>query len=349
MSQREGDMSGRFKFRMVLASLLAIVSPYAYSADAGLIEGAKKDGQVTWYTVQTIPQIVQPLVAGFEKKYGIKVNYIRANSNEVALRVINEARAGRLQADVVDGTSMLQLQKENLLMSWKPDFSHGWSKDIADPRSYWVATNYYINNVAVNTDLVPSAMEPKTWEDLLDPKWKGKMAWGSFASPSSGPGFVGLMIKEHGVEKAKVLLQGLARQNITGVPAAARQILDQVIAGEYALGIMMFNHHSVISAAKGAPVKWLPMSPSVVTVNVAAVLKDAPRPNAGKLFLDYMVSDEGQAIFRDNDYLPTNPNVPARARELMPDGVRFRGIVLSGEDIETEMSNWAKLYQEIFR
>mgnify|MGYP003328174024 FL=1 len=91
------------------------------------------------------------------------------------------------------------------------------------------------------------------------------------------------------------------------MPAAARQILDQVIAGEYALGIMMFNHHSVISAAKGAPVKWLPMSPSVVTTNVAAVLKDAPRPNAGKLFLDYMVSDEGQKIFADTDYLPTNP------------------------------------------
>ena len=334
---------------MALASWFAFVSFNACAADADLIEAARKDGQVTWYTVQTIPQIVQPLVAGFEKKYRVKVNYIRANSNEVALRVINEARAGRLQADVVDGTSMLQLQKEKLLMSWKPDFSHSWSRDISDPNNYWVATNYFINNIAINTDLVSPTMEPKTWEDLLDPKWKGKMAWGSFAAPSSGPGFVGLMIKEHGLDKARALLQGMARQNITGVPAAARQILDQVIAGEYSLGIMMFNHHSVISAAKGAPVKWLPMSPSVVTVNVAAVLKDAPRPNAGKLFLDYMISEEGQSIFRDNDYLPTNPNVPARAKELLPDGVRFRGITFSGDEIETEMPKWAMLFQEIFR
>ena len=342
-------MKRQFRFITLLALCLCTVASVARAADAALIEAAKKEGQVTWYTVQTIPQIVQPLVSGFERKYGVKVNYIRANSNEVALRVLNEAKAGRLQADVVDGTSMLQLKKENLLLNWRPDFSRNWSPDISDPRDFWVATNYYVNNIAINTDLVPTAMEPKSWDDLLDPKWRGKMVWGSFAAPSSAPGFIGLMIKERGLEKTKLLLQGLAKQNITGVPAAARQILDQVIAGEYALGIMMFNHHSVISAAKGAPVKWLPMSPSVITVNVAAVLKDAPRPNAGKLFFDYMISDEGQMIFRDNDYLPTNPNVPARARELLPDGKNFRGILLSGDDIENEMSGWAKLFQDTFR
>ena len=342
-------MKNQFRCITLLVSCLCAMASTANAADAALIEAAKKEGQVTWYTVQTIPQIVQPLVAGFEKKYGVKVNYIRANSNEVALRVLNEAKAGRLQADVVDGTSMLQLKKENLLLNWRPDFSRNWAPDISDPRDFWVATNYYVNNIAINTDLVPPAMEPKSWDDLLDPRWKGKMVWGSFAAPSSAPGLIGLMIKERGLEKTKLLLQGLAKQNITGVPAAARQILDQVIAGEYALGIMMFNHHSVISAAKGAPVKWLPMSPSVMTVNVAAVLKDAPRPNAGKLFFDYMISDEGQAIFRDNDYLPSNPNVPARARELLPDGKNFRGILLSGDDIESEMPGWAKLFQDMFR
>ena len=342
-------MGQRVGFITLLVSCFCVVSSAAPAADAALIEAAKKEGQVTWYTVQTIPQIVQPLVAGFEKKYGIKVNYIRANSNEVALRVLNEAKAGRLQADVVDGTSMLQLQKERLLLNWRPDFSRTWSPDISDPRDFWVATNYYVNNIAINTDLVPAAMEPRSWDDLLDPKWKGKMVWGSFAAPSSAPGLIGLLIKERGLENTKAFLQGMAKQNITGVPAAARQILDQVIAGEYALGIMMFNHHSVISAAKGAPVKWLPMSPSVMTVNVAAVLKDAPRPNAGKLFFDYMISDEGQTIFRDNDYLPTNPNVPARARELLPDGRNFRGILLSGDDIEIEMPGWARLFQDIFR
>ena len=139
------------------------------------------------------------------------------------------------------------------------------------------------------------------------------MAWGSTTSTSAGPGFIGLMIKDRGLEKARAFLEKLAKQQITAIPVAARQILDQVIAGEYAMGIMMFNHHAVISAAKGAPVKWLPMSPSAVTTNVASVLAAAPHPNAGKLFLDFMQSDEGQAIFR-----PAGTVLRVDARRLLP-------------------------------
>lgn len=338
------------KSARLLACLAAVgFAAPARAADAALIEAAKKEREVNWYTVQTIPQIVLPLVAGFEKKYGMKVNYIRANSSEVVLRVLNEAKAGRVLADVVDGTSMLALHKDRMLMPWIPDFARKWRPEIADPQQFWVATNYFVNTIGINTDLVPPAIEPKVWEDLLDPRWKGKMAWGSTTSASAGPGFVGLMIKEMGIEKARPFLEKLAKQQVTALSSAARQILDQVIAGEYALGIMMFNHHTVISAAKGAPVKWLPMSPSMVTTNVASVLAGAPRPNAGKLFLDYMESDEGQKIFSDNDYLPTNPNIPARAADLIPDGKRFRGQVLTGDEIETAMPQWAKLFQEIFR
>ena len=335
-----------------IAAVIGAFSIFAtstHAADAALIEAAKKEKELTWYTVQTIPQLVLPLVAGFEKKYGIKVNYIRANSTEVVLRVMNEAKAGRIQADVVDGTSMLALHKDNMLLQWIPDFTKKWAPEIADPKGYWVATNYFVNTIGINTDLVPATAEPKTWDDLLDPKWRGKIAWGSTTSTSAGPGFIGLMIKDMGLEKARAFLEKLAKQQITAIPVAARQILDQVIAGEYAMGIMMFNHHAVISAAKGAPVKWLPMSPSAVTTNVASVLAAAPHPNAGKLFLDFMQSDEGQAIFRDNDYLPTNPNVQARVPELVPDGKRFTGLVFTGDEIELAMPGWAKMFNEIFR
>lgn len=330
-------------------SIIAWLAAPVCAADQALIDAAKKDGSVSWYTVQTIPQIVLPLVAAFEKKYAIKVNYIRANSSEVVLRVMNEAKAGRIQADVVDGTSMLALHREKMLMRWIPDFTRKWAPEIADPELYWVATNYFVNTIAINTDLVSAAAEPKVWDDLLDPRWKGKMAWGSTTSASAGPGFVGLMIKEMGEAKARVFLEKLSRQNVIGLASAARQILDQVIAGEYALGIMMFNHHAVISAAKGAPVKWLPMSPSLVTTNVASVLAGAPRPDAGKLFLDFMQSDEGQKIFSDNEYLPANPDIPARTAELIPDGQRFRGRTLTGAEIENAMPSWAKIFAEIFR
>ena len=148
----------------LLAAAFAIslvFSPAARAADAALIEAAKKEGSVNWYTVQTIPQIVQPLVAGFEKKYGMKVNYIRANSSEVILRVMNEAKAGRVQADVIDGTSMLNIQKDNMLLAWRPDFAKSWAPEISDPKNFWVATNYFVNNIGINTELVAPKDEPK--------------------------------------------------------------------------------------------------------------------------------------------------------------------------------------------
>jgi iron(III) transport system substrate-binding protein len=340
----------RIGWTAVLSLIVAFAGgTRARAADDALVAAAKQEKQVVWYTVQTIPQLVRPLVDAFQKKYGITVNYVRANSSDVALRIEQEARGGQHLADVFDGTGTTPpLKRDNLVLAWVPDFTRSWSKEVTDPDFYWVATNYFVNNVAINTDLVPPAEEPRQWSDLLDPKWRGKMAWGSSQSSSAGPGFIGLMLKDYGQEKGMAFIQAMAKQNIAGFPVAARQILDQVIAGEYAVGLMTFNHHSVISAKLGAPVKWLPFSPSLITVNTVSVLKDAPHPNAAKLFVDFMMSDEGQVIFRDNDYLPTNPQVKPRVPDLLPDGKLFRGVFLSQEEIDTGMPNWMKTFQEYF-
>lgn len=330
------------------ACALVGTSP-AGAADAALVAAARQEKEVVWYTVQTIPQLVRPLVDAFEAKYGVTVSYVRANSSDVALRIENEAKGGRVLADVFDGTGTLPpLKRDNLVLAWVPDFTRTWPKEVTDPDAYWVATNYFVNTIAINTELVPPAAEPHHWSDLLDPQWRGRMAWGSSPSSSAGPGFIALILKDYGEEKGIAYLAALARQDIAGIPVAARQVLDQVIAGEYAIGIMMFNHHAVISAGLGAPVKWLPFSPSLVTVNTVSVLKDAPHPNAAKLFVDFMMSEEGQAIFRDNDYLPTHPLVPPRMPELIPDGKLFRGVFLSQDEIDAGMPGWMKLFGALF-
>ena len=180
---------------------------------------------------------------------------------------------------------------------------------------YWVATNLYVLTPGYNTNLIPKGTEPKTYQDLLDPKWKGKMVWSRSPATSAGPGVVGLILTDMGEEKGMAYLRELAKQDITGVDAAARQVLDQVIAGEYSLALGIFNHHAVISAAKGAPVDWIPMEPAMAVLSVISVTKDAPHPNAGKLLVDYLVSSEGQEFFRDADYLPVDPAVPPRVAE----------------------------------
>src|SRR4029077_1788978 len=99
---------------------------------------------------------------------------------------------------------------------------------------------------------------------------------------------------------------------------AIRAVLDRVIAGEYAIGLEMNNTHAAISAAQGAPVKWVPLNPVSETLQVVGITNGARHPNAAKLWLDFMVSKAGQEIMRDNDYLPVHPDVPAKIPELQP-------------------------------
>ena len=320
----------------------------AFAADATLIDAAKKEGRVTWYTVQIVDQIVRPIIAGFQRKYGIPVEYVRANSLELALRISNEAKAGRVQASVFDGTSAtVVLKSENLVEKWMPDADL--PKHLFDPEGYWVASNYYINTPGVNTDLVPKGMEPKTFEDLLDPKWKGRMAWNVQPSVSAGQGFVGSVILAMGEEKARAYFSKLSKQNIAQLRVSGRQVLDQVIAGEYAIGLQIFNNHAFISASKGAPVDWVKMQPPLVSYSAMSVPKGAPQPNAGKLLIDFIVSEEGQKIFADAGELPVHPKVRLRDPTMIPDGQNFKGTFLSPEKLASDLVVWSRIFDEYFR
>ncbi len=196
----------------------------AAAQDADLVAAAKKEGSVNWYSALTIDQIVRPAAEAFEKKYGIKVNYVRSDSSQVALRIHEEAQAGKVQADVFDGTAAAAaLKKENLVLKWVPEITRTMPKDYYDADGYWVTTSLYVLAPGYNTDLVPKGAEPHSLDDFLDPKWKGKMAWGSSPSTSSGPGFVGLVLDTLGDEKGNDYLRRLASQNIANPICPARR------------------------------------------------------------------------------------------------------------------------------
>lgn len=328
--------------------LLAGASVAARAADQSLIDAAKKEGQVTWYTVQIVDQIVRPIAEAFERKYGIRVGYARANSAEIGLRVTAEAKAGRVQASVIDGAQTTPvLRKDGHVLKWMPDVNL--PKHLFDPDGYWIACNYYINTPGFNTDLVKKGTEPKTFEDLLDPKWKGKLAWNTQPSISAGQGFAGSVLIAMGEARARTYLAALAKQNITPLKVSGRQVLDLVISGEYPIGLQIFNNHAGISSAKGAPVDWIKMQPPLVTYSVMSVLKDAPSPNAGKLLVDFIMSEEGQKIFADAGELPVHPAVKQRDPSMIPDGVAFKGTFLTPEQLDRELPTWVRLYDEFFK
>ena len=335
--------------RFALSGTAALAAGIAWAADAALIEAAKKEGSVTWYTTQIINQFAAPAAAAFEKKYGVRVDYVRADNNEVILRLQSETKAGKVLGDVFDGTVATPLIREGIALQWQPDSVKEMPKEYQDPQGYWVATNLYVHTPGLNTTLVPKVSEPKSRQDFLDPKWKGKLVWAARQSTSAAPGFIGATLYEMGEEKGMAYLRELAKQNVAGLGVSARQVLDQVIAGEYSIALNIFNNHATISAAQGAPAAWLPLSPALAVFSIAGIAKAGPHPNAAKLLLDFLVSEDGQKLYRDADYISVHPKVPPRDPMLRPDGVTFKAFYVQPDVVEEKTAGWWKIFQDIFR
>ena len=337
-----------------LAAAVMFAQPRAGLAadvDSALVEAAKKEGQVVWYSTLIVNQIVRPMVDAFEAKYpGIKVQYSRATSSDVAIKIRNEARARRVQADLFDGSNtVFLLEDANLVADYRPQSASSWPAELKDPKGLWTASNMFYWTSAYNTNLVSADDAPKTYDDLLNPKWKGKIAWTNDLTPGGPPGFVHNILVTMGEQKGMEYLKKFAAQEPVTIPAAQRVVLDKVIAGEYPLAIMILNYHAAISIAKGAPVQWIRMEPIVQSMSLMSITKDAPHPNAARLFVEFALSDEGQKIMADNDYMPASPSVPAKTAELKPDAGHFKVTVVSPDEARDHLAEWTKTYHELFR
>ena len=329
--------------------LLTAVGARAAEFDPGLVEAAKKEGTAVWYTGLIVNQISRPMAEAFERRFpGIKVLYSRASNTDTTVKLLNEARARRVQADVVDVTSGINsLTDAKLLAPYKAKAVARYPDVLKDKDGFWTASNLYFLTMAYNTDLVK--VPPKTFADLLDPKWKGRMVWTSELAVQGAPGFIHNILTVMGDDKGMAYLKQFAAQVPVSVAASPRAVLDQVISGEYALGVMMYNHHIAISAGKGAPIKAAPIEPLVALFSMIGILKDAPHPNAGRLLLEYILSDEGQKVMAINDYLPAHPDIPARIPELKPEAGHFAVTYISPEMTNDGLAKWTSIYREVFR
>jgi ABC-type Fe3+ transport system substrate-binding protein len=333
----------------VLAFVFAIVlCSRAHAADNALYQAAKQEGQVVWYTSLIVNQAVRPLVDAFDKKYpGIEVKYARGDSGPNAIKVINEARAGRVEGDVFDGIATTPpLLKAGLVEKFAPADADQYPPALRDPDGRWNALVLYFLTPGINTQLV-GADEIKTAVDLLDPKWRGKIVWGT--EPSSGAAvYVGAVLQTMGEDKGMAFLRALAKQDIVNVDATNRAILDQVILGQYAIALSIFNHHAVLSAAKGAPVKWLKVEPIPAPFHCIGLVKNAPHPNAARLLIDFLLSEEGQQTFADVGYLPALPSVPAKTPEVKPEAGGFSATFISPAMMTDNIDRWIKIKKELF-
>ena len=277
-----------------------------------LIDGAKREGQVVIYSAMIVNQALRPLADSFGKKYPLlKLTYWRADSEDIMQKISAEVRATNVVADLVEGTGVSELAAQaGLVQPFVTPALAAYPEAYRDPQGLWVPTRLSYYSVAYNTRLAPPNVAPKTYTDLLDPRWKGKMAW-RIGSASGTDLFLTNLRLAWGEEKAKDYFAKLKDQKIVNFGAgSARTLVDRVIAGEYAIALNIFAHHPLISKAKGAPVDSQLMDPVAATAATMAVVKGAHHPNAAMLLVDFILSKAGQQILVGAEYYPADPSVP---------------------------------------
>jgi len=318
-----------------------------------LIEGAKKEGELTYYSAMIVNQALRPLTAAFQAKYPfIKISYWRADSEEIETKIAAEIRANNPVGDVIEGTGIGELAVHAGLAQpiVSPELG-AIAERFRDPNRLWVPTRMSYFAMAYNTRLIAAGTQPKTYDDLLDEKWRGKMAW-PLLSAIGAPLFVTNLRLAWGDEKAMAFLRRLGAQNIVNFGAGnPRTLVDRVIAGEYPIALQIFAHHPLISAAKGAPVTTQLLAPVASSAGTLVIPKGSRHPYSAALLTDFLLSEEGQRILAAAEYLPVRPDVepPAQIAPIVPSRAGVAENFISPEQLNAYTESSAKIVEDLFR
>jgi iron(III) transport system substrate-binding protein len=264
-------------------------------------------------------------------------------------KLMAESRANNFVSDVFESTGLeVPARRANIVRPYWSPAADAYPAERKSPEGYYVPTRYSYLGACYNTDLVKPADAPKTFQDLLDPKWKGKMAWSSTVIGSVL--FITGVRNFMGEEKALDYLTKLAAQDIAPIASTNRAVVDRIIAGEYAICLDSFLHHPIISAKKGAPVAPQPMEPVITLVSSVMLPKAPPHPYAAMLFIDYLLSEDGQKVLRAADYFPAHPNVPAaeELNKIVPSKIGLKNNFIGPEKLAGEIAKSRGIYQKLF-
>jgi iron(III) transport system substrate-binding protein len=302
-----------------------------------LIDGAKKEGNLSIYTSAQSDDM-GALVAGFEKKYGVKVSTWRAGSEKVLQRAITEARGNRHTVDIVEtnGPELESLHREKIFQAVKSPHHANLNKAALRPHGEWVGTRLNVFVQAYNTKLVKKEELPKTWEDLAHPRWKGRL--GIEAEDQDWlAGVVGDLGEARGIK----VFKDIVAANGISVRKGHTLLTQLVVSGEIPFALTVYNYKAEQLKEKGAPIDWFSIGAPIARPNGVGVARAAPNPHAALLFYDFEISEEGQKILAGRDFVPTNSKVETPFSKTPMKFVDARMML-------DEYEKWTKLYEEIF-
>jgi iron(III) transport system substrate-binding protein len=326
-------------FRPLIVAVLLISVTRVSADDSDRIAKAKAEGQVVFYTSMGI-DTVRPVTLAFEKKFPfLKVEVLRLNSERVFNRVMIEHQTGKIHADVVNLSVMPLLKAKRVLAPYRSPEANAFPAKFRDTDDTWTGLvgNYVV--IGYNSRLVPEANAPRDWMDLTQFSWKGKIGM-----DVEDYDWFGAMIEYLGQEKGRRLMEGLAKQQINW--RKGHSLLAQLVAaGEFSVSLL-YAHRTQLTKDRGAPIEWVKTSkPIVVSQNAVAILEKAPRANAARLFVDFLMSEAGQKLLYDGGQIPLRSRAVPASSPLAAEHLDLHPV--SGQVME-RFEQYKKEFNDIF-
>lgn len=300
---------------------------------------AEAEGKLMFYATFNAADS-KTLVDGFKQLYPkIDAVFYRATDSVMVERILTENRAGQNLWDVVMTSSFYghNLKKRGLFAPYDSPERKFYRDGYKDPQATW--TSAYTNYAALgyNTRAVPKASVPKSYSDLLKPEWKGQIGLEGRAYE-----WFGTMLKAMGEEKGLAYMRELAKQ---AQLRAGRTLLAQLVAaGEFKGALTAYSQTFEVLKPSGAPVDWVYLNPVFANIHPTGVAAKAPHPNAGKLFIDFVLSKRGQELIRGMGRIPDRVDTPPDQARLI-EGIKP---VFAPTEVLDNFERYAKIFHEIF-
>ena len=296
---------------------------------------ARREGSLNLYTTIAEKDLAT-LVDPFEAKYGVDVIVWRAGTDKVLQRTVAEAAAGRHEMDVVHFGSpeMEALSREQILQPVHSPLHDDLLPGSVPSHREWAATLLSVWVQAYNTTLVDKNSLPKTYSDLLDPRWRGKLG----IEAKDQDWFAAVVDVMGGREAGLAFFQRLGAGGIS-VRLGHTLLTNMVISGEVPLALTVYNYMPEQAKKKGAPIDWFALEPAIARSNAVGVARRAPHPNAALLFYEYLLGEEAQRSFVSMDYVPSNSKVPSPLNGVS---------ILQTDPVRTldETETWTRLFDD---
>jgi iron(III) transport system substrate-binding protein len=304
--------------------------------DQRLVARARQEGVITLYT-SLAPSESMPLTQAFEKKFGIKVELWRSNSERVTQRTIAEARGKRFNVDAVEtiGTDLEKLTREKIFLEFYSPHLVDLNPAAFPGHRQWVPDRLSYLGVAYNTNLVRREDLPRTYEGFLDPKWRGRVGM-----ESSDVVWLAGIVKFWGQDRGMKFFSRLSEMK-PDMRTGHTLLTKLVAAGEVQVGLTTYSSNAESNKRTGAPIDWVPIEPVIGQPLGIGLAKNAPHPHAALLFADFVLSPEGQELFNSLGRPPANLKVKSSLS-----GFEYSMVDPAVELDENE--KWERLWNALF-